>query len=1256
MDFYKIRERPAKSGVVEIYPEFLVTRSRDLMIQAKTFAGIWDEEKGLWSTDEYDVARLVDESLDSYFQKNKERLIGTTYVKYMRDFSSGTWSIYRSWLSKLSDNAKPLDQKLIFADTPVRKEDYASKRLPYSLVDEFPESWDALIGRLYSPEEREKIEWAIGAVLSGDSKKIQKFLVLYGEKGTGKSTVLDIVQKLFAGYYTVFEAKALGQSGNQFATESFKNSPLVAIQHDGDLSRIEDNTRLNSIVSHEEMVINEKNKPLYNAAVNAFLFMGTNHPVRITDAKSGIIRRLIDATPTGERFSINEYDILVTGVGRELGAIAHYCLSVYRSMGKNYYRDYIPMAMMQKTDVFYNFIEYVSVDLIENDPITLKRAWDLYKAYVDETRLEWTMPMYKFREALKDYYEEYDDRKRVDDKNLRNVYSGFKRHKLEKAALEASPEVPYSLTLDSTTSLLDQMLKDCPAQYASKEGTPVAKWDDVTTTLGDLRTDETHFVRIPDLNHIVVDFDLKDPESGEKSKELNLEAASKFPPTYAEYSKGGSGVHLHYLYEGDPEELSSVYSPGIEVKVFPGKSSLRRRVSFCNEVPVSSLPEDFLPLKEKKVINKDYVMDEQKLRDMIERNLRKEFHGATKPSVDFIKKLLDEAYESGMHYDVSDLKPKVMAFAISSTNQANAALRVFADMQFTGKGMEPDEVMPSDLGDVAPETELIFFDIEVYPNLFLVCYKKYGSDIVTPLINPGPDEIEVLIDFPLVGFNNRRYDNHILYARYMGASNEDLYRISNQIINGNRDAMSGNAYNLSYTDVYDFASAGNKMSLKKWEIKLGLPHMEMDIPWDQPVPDDKIQAVIEYCANDVKATEALFDHLHEDWNARKILADIAGMTPNTSTNALTQKIIFGDDRNPPFVWTDLSEEFPGYEYKRGKSTYRGEEVGEGGYVYAEPGIYEDVALLDIASMHPASLIALNCFGDTYTQRFKDLRDGRIAVKHNDRESASKLLGGALAPFMSNDPDARTGLANALKTAINSVYGLTSAKFPNRANGNNPNLNKDNIVAKRGALFMIDLKHFIQEQGFTVAHIKTDSVKIPGGTPELIDSVIEFGKKYGYDFEHEATYSKMCLVNDAVYIAKDEDGWHATGAQFQHPVVYKTLFTDDALLLSDYFETKQVTTALYLDWSKNGVTELADDSDLEFVGRVGLFAPVKDGAILLREKENKLYSATGSKGYKWTLADRVKDIDQIDLSYSRRLVDEARAAIGKYGDLEEFLYT
>ena len=130
-----------------------------------------------------------------------------------------------------------------------------------------------------------------------------------------------------------------------------------------------------------------------------------------------------------------------------------------------------------------------------------------------------------------------------------------------------------------------------------------------------------------------------------------------------------------------------------------------------------------------------------------------------------------------------------------------------------------------------------------------------------------------------------------------------------------------------------------------------------------------------------------------------------------------------------------------------------------------------------------------------------------------------MLDGKLTPYIQRVIDGEMtskDLANALKTAINSVYGLTSASFDNPFR--DPR-NIDNIVAKRGALFMIDLKNEVLKRGFQVAHIKTDSIKIPDATPEIIQFVMDFGERYGYTFEHEATYDRMCLVNDAVYIAK-----------------------------------------------------------------------------------------------------------------------------------------
>ena len=285
IDFMTISTRTTKSGGVEIYPKFIIKRSTDLMIRGGDFYAVWLEERGMWSTDEQDALDLIDKELDKYVKEYQEKYGGSPRALFMRDADSGMVDKWHKYCqSQLRDNYHMLDEQLIFANTPPRKKDYASKRLPYPLEEGDCPAFKKLISTLYTEEERHKIEWAIGSIVTGDSKMIQKFMVLYGAAGTGKSTILNIIQQLFEGYYSVFDAKALGSSSNSFALEAFKSNPLVAIQHDGDLSKIEDNTRLNSLVSHEEMTINEKFKSTYSNRFKCFLFMGTNKPVKITDA------------------------------------------------------------------------------------------------------------------------------------------------------------------------------------------------------------------------------------------------------------------------------------------------------------------------------------------------------------------------------------------------------------------------------------------------------------------------------------------------------------------------------------------------------------------------------------------------------------------------------------------------------------------------------------------------------------------------------------------------------------------------------------------------------------------------------------------------------------------------------------------------------------------------------------------------------------------------------------------------------------
>lgn len=1248
MDFFRVTEQSTKTGVV-VKPQFIVKKSQDLMVRGKNFYAIWDEKAGLWSQDEYDVARLVDDEL----RKSREKIGPMANVLWMSDFSTNSWKDFKSYVANLSDSAKPLNSTLVFKNTPVRRQDYASKRLAYPLEPGSITAYDELMSTLYDPTERKKLEWAIGAIISGDSKRIQKFMVLYGPSGFGKSTVLNIVQKLFEGYYAVFNASEITSTNNAFATTPFKDNPLVGIEHDGNLSNVKENGLLNSIVSHEEISINEKFKSVFVNRIQAFLFIGTNKPVRITDAKSGILRRLIDVHPSGRLIPEARYHVLVSQVDFELGAIASHCLSVYRSMGADYYSEYRPIRMMLETNLFYNFVEYAYDVFRTQDYTTLAQAYDLYKIFCLESSIKEPMARHHFRTELTNYFDEFHERTTIPGgEQARSVFKGFKAEKFQDRPLGQTKS--YSLKMDETVSILDEMLATRPAQLARTlddgRETPFQKWSETKTLLKDIDTTKVHYVKPPE-NMVVIDFDLRD-ETGEKSIEMNIAEASLWPPTYSEFSKSGGGIHLHYIYNGDPSELSNIYSPGIEVKTFTGNASLRRRLSKCNNIPVAALNSG-LPLKEKKVIDFEGVKSERVLRSLIERNLRKEIHPGTKPSIDFIKKILDDAVESGLRFDVSDMRPRIMAFANNSTNQADYCIRLVAHMTFKSEGAEKPEPIPE-----YDSEKLVFFDVEIYPNLFLISWKFRGADTVIRMYNPSVEEITKFMRLKLVGYNCRRYDNHILYARYLGYNNQQLYELSKKLIAGSRNAMFQEAYDISYADIYDFTS--DKKSLKKWQIELGIFHKEVDFPWDEPLSEEHWDEVGQYCDNDVISEEAVFEHRYQDFVARQVLASLSGLSVNSTTQQHTARIIFGANRKPQaeFVYTDLSTQFPGYEFSFGKSSYRGENPGEGGYVYAEPGMYSNVAVLDVASMHPTSIEELNLFGP-YTKNFSELKAARIAIKHGELDRAGKMLNGALAPYLKDDSGAKA-LSYALKIVINTVYGLTSAKFENPFRDLR---NVDNIVAKRGALFMIDLKHYVQERGFQVVHIKTDSIKIPDATPEIIQEIMDFGAKYGYEFEHEETYQKMCLVNDAVYVAKTSKGeWTAVGAQFQVPYVFKTLFSDEPITFDDMCVTKSVTTSLHLDFVSDRPLHEYDSkhSTPKFIGRIGRFTPIKEhcgGGILLREKDGKYHAVGGTKGYFWLESEVARsrwNDGTIDESYFKAMVDDALAAIAKYGDPEWFL--
>ena len=393
--------------------------------------------------------------------------------------------------------------------------------------------------------------------------------------------------------------------------------------------------------------------------------------------------------------------------------------------------------------------------------------------------------------------------------------------------------------------------------------------------------------------------------------------------------------------------------------------------------------------------------------------------------------------------------------------------------------------------------------------------------------------------------------------------------------------------------------------------------------------------------------------------------------------------------------------FPGYYYtiewiknkKIVHNMYRDVDLGMGGYIVGIPGIWRNVAVIDAASMHPSSIIAENKLGK-YTQNYKDLKDARILIKHHNYEEAGKLFDGKFKKYLTSEEEA-DALSTALKLPLNSFYGVSFASFKNPAKDSR---DENNIIALRGALFMKTLQDEVESRGFKVIAIRTDSIKIPDATESIIKFIQDFGKKYGYEMEHEATYDRMCLVNESAYIAlyddkgirnkggKHANEWTATAKQFQVPYVFKTLFSHEEIIFEDMCETFSVKEgSIYIDFNENlpDVSEqekllkklkkdelaaessqiqsledeIANGHNYQFIGNVGQFTPIKSGnggGTLYRIKDGVATAVQGSKGYRWMESEAVKLLgleDKIDRDYYRKLVDDAVASISEFGDFE-----
>ena len=94
--------------------------------------------------------------------------------------------------------------------------------------------------------------------------------------------------------------------------------------------------------------------------------------------------------------------------------------------------DYIPISMLGASNDFYNYIIDSYHVFKREDGTTLKAAWEMYKTYCDEAKVLYSLPQRAFKEELKNYFRNYDERFNLDDgSRVRSYYSGFRSDKFE---------------------------------------------------------------------------------------------------------------------------------------------------------------------------------------------------------------------------------------------------------------------------------------------------------------------------------------------------------------------------------------------------------------------------------------------------------------------------------------------------------------------------------------------------------------------------------------------------------------------------------------------------------------------------------------------------------------------------------------------------------------------------------------------------------------------------------------------------------
>lgn len=202
--------------------------------------------------------------------------------------------------------------------------------------------------------------------------------------------------------------------------------------------------------------------------------------------------------------------------------------------------------------------------------------------------------------------------------------------------------------------------------------------------------------------------------------------------------------------------------------------------------------------------------------------------------------------------------------------------------------------------DLVQYGEEVEFDIETYPNYFLIQFLFKGKYVVAfekrnnQPFNQLTELAFICQNFVLVGFNSNSYDipmlRHFLSAN---ATNDSLYKLSKDLIENEmrwwdiKDRYSHNdKININTYDLIEIAPDPNKISLKMYSARR-LGERLQDLPYEphQKLTDEEISVVYNYCIKDITNTHSLKCDLHTEIDMRKFMSQQFSMDLRSLSDA-----------------------------------------------------------------------------------------------------------------------------------------------------------------------------------------------------------------------------------------------------------------------------------------------------------------------------------------------------------------------------------